>query len=39
MGGLAWRWYYTGRQRLEDNPPREMGDGYVIVARSGLRVR
>ena len=30
-GRIGLEVYYTGRQRLEDNPYREMGDPYVIV--------
>ena len=30
-GRIGLEVYYTGRQRLEDNPYREMGDSYVIV--------
>ena len=30
-GRIGLEVYYTGRQRLEDNPYREMGESYVIV--------
>jgi iron complex outermembrane receptor protein len=30
-GRIGLEVYYTGRQRLEDNPHREMSDRYVIV--------
>ena len=30
-GRIGLEVYYTGRQRLEENPYREMGDSYVIV--------
>lgn len=30
-GRIGLEVYYTGRQRLEDNPYRERGDSYVIV--------
>ena len=30
-GRIGLEAYYTGRQRLEDNPYRVMGDSYVIV--------
>ena len=28
---IGFEWYYTGRQRLEENPYRDTSDSYVIV--------
>ena len=30
-GRIGVEWYYTGRQRLEDNPYRETSESYNIV--------
>lgn len=31
VGRLGIEWYYTGRQRLEENPYRTVGEPYVIL--------
>jgi iron complex outermembrane receptor protein len=31
VGRIGVEWYYTGRQRLEENPFRNVSAGYVIL--------